>query len=225
MRLLHTSDWHLGQSLHQFDRTVEHQHFLRWLVDVLDTQDIDVLLVAGDIFDNANPPTSAQALLNQFLTEARRRVPHLQIILTAGNHDSPARLDAISPLLHWIDATAVGSLPRLPDGSCDASRCVVPLRDRNGHIAAWCLALPFLRPSDLPAQADADQPYLEGIRRVYHEAIAYARQQATPGQALIAMGHCHVRGGQTSEHSERNVLIGGAEALPVSLFPDDVSYV
>lgn len=224
MRLLHTSDWHLGQSLHQFDRTAEHQHFLRWLVETLDQQRIDVLLVAGDIFDNANPSTSAQALLNQFLTEARRRVPHLQIVLTAGNHDSPGRLDALSPLLNWIDATVVGSLPYGKTGH-DWSRCVLPLRNRQGDPAAWCIALPFLRPTDLPAQPQTEQPYLEGMQRIYQEAIAYARAQSAPGQALIAMGHCHVRGGQTSEHSERNLLIGGAEALPTSLFPADLAYV
>src|SRR5690606_1090733 len=143
---------------------------------------------------------------------------------TAGNHDSPGRLDALSPLLNWIDASVVGSLPAGKTGP-DWSRCVLPLRNRDGKLAAWCVALPFLRPTDLPVPTEAEQPYLDGMRHLYQQAIAYAREQAGPGQALIAMGHCHVRGGQTSEHSERNLLIGGAEALPASLFPADLAYV
>lgn len=221
MRLLHTSDWHLGQSLHQFERNTEHQHFLRWLVDTLEAQRIDVLLVAGDIFDNANPSTRAQALLNQFLTEARQRVPHLQIVLTAGNHDSPGRLEALRPLLNWIDATVVGSLS-VVNQRIDWSRCVFPLRNRQGEVAAWCLALPFLRPTDFPA---SERSYLQNMQAMYQQALDHALEQAGPEQALIAMGHCHVRGGQTSEESERNLLIGGAEALPASMFPESISYV
>ena len=92
MRLLHTSDWHLGQTLHNHDRTYEHQCFLDWLADTLVEERIDVLLIAGDIFDTANPSSSAQRQLYRFLQQARARVPHLQVVVIAGNHDSPGRL-------------------------------------------------------------------------------------------------------------------------------------
>ena len=72
MRLLHTSDWHLGQSLHQYDRTFEHERFLEWLIDTLVSESVDVLLIAGDVFDNSNPSAVAQSLLYRFLTEAHR---------------------------------------------------------------------------------------------------------------------------------------------------------
>ncbi|RYE93297.1 MAG: exonuclease subunit SbcD, partial [Oxalobacteraceae bacterium] len=73
MRLLHTSDWHLGQTLHNFDRTWEHQRFLDWLLDTLVAEDIDALLIAGDIFDNANPSAASQRQLYHFLQQARAR--------------------------------------------------------------------------------------------------------------------------------------------------------
>jgi exonuclease SbcD len=89
MRLLHTSDWHLGQSLNQYDRSFEHARFLGWLLDTLEAEKVDALVIAGDVFDSTNPSAASQTQLYQFLTQARRRVPHLGIVMTAGNHDSP----------------------------------------------------------------------------------------------------------------------------------------
>ncbi len=92
MKLLHTSDWHLGQTLHQHEREAEHARFLAWLLDTLQAEQIDALLVAGDVFDNTNPSAASQAMLYRFLAQARQRVPHLNIVITAGNHDSPGRM-------------------------------------------------------------------------------------------------------------------------------------
>lgn len=124
MRILHTSDWHLGQTLHQFDRSHEHARFFSWLLDTLQVQEVDVLLIAGDVFDNNNPSAAAQTQLYHFLTEARRRIPHLNIVMTAGNHDSPGRLEAPAPFLSLIDACVVGQINRTGDG-IDLNRLVV----------------------------------------------------------------------------------------------------
>jgi exonuclease SbcD len=97
LRLLHTSDWHLGHALHGVDRTYEHERLLAWLVEAVERESVDAVLVAGDVFDAANPPTEAQALWYRFLAEAWRRVPHLQIVAIGGNHDSAARLDSTDP--------------------------------------------------------------------------------------------------------------------------------
>ena len=108
MRLLHTSDWHLGQTLHDFDRGDEHQRFLNWLLDALEAEQIDALLIAGDIFDNPNPSADAQKQFYHFLTEAKRRMPHLDIVIIAGNHDSAGRLEAPASLLQVLGVTVVG---------------------------------------------------------------------------------------------------------------------
>lgn len=142
MKLLHTSDWHLGQSLNQFDRSFEHAQFLSWLLDTLESEQVDTLLIAGDVFDNTNPSAASQTQLYQFLTQARRRVPHLGIVMTAGNHDSPGRLEAPAPFLSLFDASVVGQIGRSVDG-VDLNRIVVPLKNHTGQVAAWCIAMPF----------------------------------------------------------------------------------
>jgi exonuclease SbcD len=224
MRLIHTSDWHLGQTLHQFDRVHEHGRFLDWLLDTLVAEEADALLVAGDVFDNANPSSVSQVQLYRFLTEARRRVPHLNIVLTAGNHDSPARLEAPAPFLALLDAAVVGHVARAEEGA-DPDRLLVPLRDASGEIRAWCIAMPFLRPGDLPRVEGAEDPYSAGIEALYRQAFALAKARRAPGQAIVAMGHCHLTGGQVSEESERRIVIGGAEALPAAIFDPGIAYV
>ncbi len=230
MRLLHTSDWHLGQTLHNFDRTYEHACFLDWLVETLAAEEIDVLLIAGDIFDNANPSAAAHRQLYRFLQQAKAKVPHLQVVVIAGNHDSPGRLEAPTPLLEAHGTVVVGNVGRTPDGAIDLERLLVPLRDRAGKVAAWCLAIPFLRPGDVPramleAEETALDPYLHGTTLLYRQAFALAQSRCTGGEAIVAMGHCHMVDGQSSQDSERRIVIGGTEALPATMFDPQVAYV
>ncbi|MFD2368322.1 exonuclease SbcCD subunit D C-terminal domain-containing protein [Pseudoduganella sp. GCM10020061] len=226
MRILHTSDWHLGQALHHYDRSYEHQCFLDWLVDQVVEQDADALLVAGDVFDNANPPASAQKQLYQFLQRLHTRAPRLDVVIIAGNHDSPARLEAPGPLLELHNARVVGAPVRTAGGEIDIERMLVPLHDRTGAVAAWCIAIPFLRPGDVPrADTGAEgDPYLNGIALLYRQAFDLAMQRRTSGQAIVAMGHCHMLEGQSSVDSERRIVIGGTEALPATIFDPCVAY-
>ena len=224
MRLLHTSDWHLGQTLNQFDRSFEHAHFLGWLLDTLETEKIDAMVIAGDVFDSANPSAASQTQLYQFLTQARRRVPHLGIVMTAGNHDSPGRMEAPAPFLSLFDARVVGQIGRSGEG-VDWDRIVVPLKNHQGQVAAWCIAMPFLRQSDVPRVEGASDAYVAGVGVLYANAYEFAVSKRIPGQAIIALGHCHITGGTTSEGSERRIVIGGSEALPVSVFDPGIAYV
>lgn len=230
MRLLHTSDWHLGQTLHNFDRTYEHQRFLDWLLDTIVAEEADALLIAGDVFDNSNPSAVAQRQLYRFLQQARARAPQLDIVIIAGNHDSPGRLEAPGPLLEAHGTRVVGHVVRDAEGSIDLERFIVPLTGKDGNVKAWCVAIPFLRPGDVPRVAsqaagdDAFDAYLAGIRLLYQQAYDLARERAAGGQAILAMGHCHMVGGDSSPDSERRIVIGGTEALPASMFGPDVAY-
>ena len=224
MRLLHTSDWHLGQTLHNYDRGWEHQCFLDWLVDTIVAEQADVLLVAGDVFDNANPSAQSQRQLYQFLQRARERAPQLQVVVIAGNHDSPGRLEAPSPLLEVHGATVVGNVVRGADGEIDAARMLVPLAGRDGAVKAWCMAVPFLRPGDVPRVEGDGDPYLHGIAALYRQVFEQARQRCAEGQAIVAMGHCHMVDGQSSQDSERRIVIGGTDALPASMFDPSLAY-
>ncbi|TFW21334.1 exonuclease SbcCD subunit D C-terminal domain-containing protein [Duganella callida] len=232
MRLLHTSDWHLGLSLHNFERHYEHQRFLDWLLDAIVAEQADALLIAGDIYDNANPSAASQKQLYRFLRQAKERVPHLNLIIIAGNHDSPGRLDAPGPLLEAHGTRVVGAVQRNADGEIDLESLVLPLTGRDGAVAAWCLAVPFLRPGDVPrvpapeeAGAEAADPYLAGIALLYQQALQLAQSRRQDGQAIIAMGHCHMVDGQMSSDSERRIVIGGTEMLPAGIFDPAIAYV
>jgi len=225
LRILHTSDWHLGHQLHGLPRTREHAAFLTWLLDTLDQREADALLIAGDVFETANPPAVAQQMWFDFLGRARRRRPDLDIVVIGGNHDSAARLDAPHPILRALGIAVVGGLPRATDGSLDPARLVLPLRDADGAVAAWVAAVPFLRPADLPRVEGDGDPLVDGVRALYAQALTLARGQQQDGQAVVAMGHCYMVGTALSELSERRVLGGNQHALPVDLFPDDLAYV
>ncbi len=218
VRILHTSDWHLGHALHDLPRDREHAGFLRWLLDTLDAEAIDAVLVSGDIFDAGNPPATALAAWYGFLAEAHRRRPHLTVVAIAGNHDSPARLTAPAALLAGVGARVIGSIARDGAGRLDAARLVVPLADASGAVRAVVAAVPYLRPGDV----DGDRG--DAVRAVFADAVAAARARRQPDQALLAMGHLHLAGGEPSTASERRLTIGGREVIGGG-FADDVAYV
>ena len=224
MRLFHTSDWHLGQNLHGQERDFEHACFLEWLLRQLKLAQPDVLLIAGDIFDTVNPPVKAQERLYDFIVSAHEQQPLLTIVMIAGNHDSGSRIELPAPLMRRLRTHALGRVMWLDDGQLDAERLLLPLPNASGEIAAWCLALPFLRPAEVTGAHLGDN-YLRGIGQVHEWLIEAANAKRQPGQALVAISHAHMAGGSVSEDSERSLIIGNAEALPASLFGSSISYV
>lgn len=234
MKLIHTADWHLGQTFHGQERHAEQRAFLDWLLATLEARRPDALLIAGDIFDVVNPSLRAQEMLYDFIVEAHQRLPQLTIVMIAGNHDSGNRIELPAPLMQRLNTHALGRVSWLDDGWLDAERLLVPLTDADGEVRAWCLALPFLRPAEVtggtaPSGDETDDAsrntYVTGITRVHQQLIDAARERRAPGQALIAMSHAHLHGAAVSEASERPIVIGGEESIPASLFPDDIAYV
>ncbi len=228
LRLWHTADWHLGQSFHNFDREYEHAQFLEWMLQQLKERRPDVLLLSGDVFDSINPPASAQRRFYSFLQTARAALPGLQMVITAGNHDAAARLEAPADLLESLQISVVGTVSRNAEGRILLSKFIVPVKNALGQVKALVLALPYLRPADVPLLPEANNPYLDGIRDLYHQVTAEAtrlRDRLYPEAALIALGHCHMQEGAESRDSERRIIIGGAEALGKDAFPQELAYV
>ncbi len=225
LRLLHTSDWHLGHQLHDLSREAEHAAFLAWLLERVEEHEVDALLIAGDVFHTANPSAAATRQWYDFLAAAGDRFPALEVIAIAGNHDSAGRIEAPAPLLPPRH-TIVGRTHRREGGDLDLERMLVPVRDARGNVAAWVLAVPFLRPQDLPPdpQARGVDYLVQGTRRVYRELANLARTRARPGQPIVAMGHLHMISSSVSEGSERRVF-GGAEHVPAEAFPPTLAYV
>ena len=175
LRLIHTADWHLGQTFFGYDREAEHEAFLGFLTNLLVERQTDVLLIAGDVFDVTNPSAGAQRRFYRFLREANRLNPGLQIVIIAGNHDSAIRLEAPNPLLEELNTSIVGIVGRTDSGEIDLASLVIPLRNRAGEREALCLAVPFLRQGDYPAAPEGElDSYVAGIGRMYRRLYAYA---------------------------------------------------
>ncbi len=219
MRVVHTSDWHLGQELYGFDRSVEQESFLDWLADQVESLAADALVVTGDVFDAVNPPVPAQRRLYRFLHRVTDSMPALQIVIVAGNHDSAARIELPAPLLDAERVTLVGGIPRV-NGTLEPARALTTLRDNSGRARVLCAALPYLRPGDLPAVPQGEC----AVRALY--ALVFDAAQAVRGRLpLLFTGHLHVQGGQVSELSERRIMVGGEAAVSAEIFPASVDYV
>ncbi len=226
MRILHTSDWHLGHTLHDHPREQEHRAFLTWLLETMSVEQVDALIICGDIFDSANPSAQSQKIWYGFLAEAHQLLPQLDIVVIGGNHDSAARLNAPSPLLGALRTHVTGGLPYLEDGDIDWQQLIVPLHDRSDTVTAWLAAVPFLRQADLPPASDeSEDALIAGTRKRYADVLEILRTRKQEGQALIMTGHCYLAGSALSELSERKILGGNQHALPDDIFPDDVTYV
>jgi exonuclease SbcD len=214
MKIIHTADWHLGQSFFDYDRKEEHLIFLSWLKEQIQKHSIDLLLIAGDIFDSPNPSADSQKIYYHFLRDVTEENKNLQIIITAGNHDSAARLEAPSPLLEQFNISVKGVIGRLEDGSIDLASLIVPIT-----AGGTCLAVPYIRHGDYPSA----EIYADGVSKLYKELYDYAKDRETP---LIAMGHLQATGSEISvnDRSERTI-IGGLEAISPESFAKDIAYV
>lgn len=214
MKILHTADWHLGNSFHGHDRTEEHRHFLSWLIDVLREKMPDVLVIAGDVYDTPNPAATAEQMLFDFLLQATETVPGLQIVLTAGNHDSAGRIEAPAELLKRHNIYVRGVLHRT-EKEPHFDYYILPLSRRNGNEAeVVCLALPYLRSCDYPAGMSTE----EGIRYYYDNCMRRLRKSPFRGLPVISVAHFYAAGASVcrNEHSER-LVVGGQDCVDVGV--------
>ena len=230
MRILHTSDWHLGQHFIGKSRAAEHQAFFGWLQQQIIEWEVDVVLVAGDIFDTATPPSYARELYHQLIVDLQPT--GVQLVLLGGNHDSVAVLQESASLLKCLHTTVV------PGYQTDLQAHLLPLRTKQGQVGAVLAAVPFLRPRDLSLREDGkSQPgqsadekssqLQQQISAVYQElyqaaAVLGAELQAQQKQIaplpLLATGHLTTVGASSTE-SVRDIYIGTLEALPASCLP------
>ena len=221
LKILHTADWHLGQTFYEYDRSFEHAEFLSWLTTTISEKEIDVLLISGDIFDVSNPSAASMSLFYRFLKEVTSKNSKLQIICIAGNHDSAARLEAPKTILEVFNVSVIGSVEWTTDKTIDYEKLIIPLINRSGAVEAFCLAIPFLRPGDYPN----DKGYAAGVESVYLNGIDFLNTIRKPDQAIIVLGHLHTLDAKVTEDdkSERKIL-GGLEYVPISAFPDEITY-
>ncbi|MEI4272318.1 exonuclease SbcCD subunit D [Klenkia sp. LSe6-5] len=211
MRLLHTSDWHVGRSLHGTDLLAEQEAVLSSLADVVRAEGVDVVLVAGDVYDRAVPSADATGVLDRVLS--RLRGAGAAVVLTPGNHDSARRLGFASGLL-----AVSGVHVRATTASLDEP---VLLSDEHGEVAFY--GLPFLEPEVARHELGADLP--RSHQAVLSAAMVKVRADLyfRPGVRSVVLAHAFVQGGLPSD-SERDIAVGGVDVVSASVF-DGVDYV
>jgi exonuclease SbcD len=226
MRLLHTSDWHLGQNFMGKSRQAEHQALIDWLVTQIHEHAVDAVLIAGDVFDTGTPPSYARELYSQLVV--RLHEAGVALLILGGNHDSVATLRESSALLERLSASVVPSA----DTPQNQVR-TLPLRRTGGETTPGCVvcAIPFIRARDVmqsefgQSAADKQQLLLRSIQ-TYYQAVfeaANAHREKLSSELgrklpLIATGHLTTVGASTTE-SVREIYVGSLDAFPTSAFP------
>lgn len=217
MRIIHTSDWHLGQHFMGKTREAEHSEFIQWLLRTVKQESVDALIIAGDIFDTATPPSYARAMYNQFIVRLQKTCCN-HLVIVGGNHDSVATLNESRELLACLNTTVIGGLTDNPEEQ------VITLRDQTGRKGAVICAIPFIRPREvLESRAgeqgsEKQQALQTAIAQHYKNIFHLAQKQANSQLPIIATGHLTTVGGQVSD-SEREIYIGSLSAFPSSAFP------
>ena len=215
MRLLHTSDWHIGRSLHGTDLLAEQEAVLSGLARIVTEESVDAVLVAGDVYDRAVPSADATAVLSRVVARIRRA--GAEVVLTPGNHDSARRLGTFSELL-----AAGGLHVRAETAKLDEP---VLLADEHGEVAVY--GLPFLEPE--VARHELGLTGGQGGGKSHEAVLATAMERVRtdlflrPGARSIVLAHAFVGGGVPSE-SERDICVGGVDLVPAPVF-DGVDYV
>ncbi len=224
MKILHTADWHLGQKYRQqIDRIEEHRWVFDWLKDIIAKEKVDILLVAGDIFDTTNPPNNARQLYYDFLMDAKEAGCR-HIVITGGNHDSPSMLNAPNELTRRLGIHVVGCV------TSDLADEVIELKNEADELEAVIAAVPFLRDRDLksatPGESGEERidKIKAGIRKHYADLAEYMIPYGKMDIPLITTGHLYARGA-TASASQNNIYIGDMENIAADDFPEIFDYV
>ncbi|MFA6302201.1 MAG: exonuclease SbcCD subunit D C-terminal domain-containing protein [Legionella sp.] len=233
MKVLHTSDWHLGRTIYGHKRYDEFTAFLNWLIETIQNNDIDILIIAGDIFDTSTPSNKSQELYYRFLFNvANSQCRHVVVI--GGNHDSPSFLDAPKELLRALNVYIVGAMT---DNPADE---VIVLKDKANNPEALVCAVPYLRDKDLrTAEAgetvdDKNTKLIQGLKNHYNNVCAVAenlqgkfKQEYSGLQVpIIGMGHLFAAGGKTIDgDGVRELYVGSLAHVTASIFPSSIDYL
>lgn len=229
MKILHTSDWHLGRTLYsKKERHEEHAAFLEWLLHTIKDNSINLLLIVGDIFDTVSPSSSSQKMYYDFLIKVKQ-VGCENVIVVGGNHDSPSFLNAPKDILAALNVTIIGNATE------NIKDEIIVVRDSSGNPNIIVCGVPFLRERDISRFAegesytDRSKRINQNIKKHYEEIAKLAediRTELGREVPIIATGHLSVAGGQRNEDDGvRETYIGNIEAVGSDIFPDTFEYV
>ncbi len=231
MKILHTSDWHLGRSLYGRKRYEEFSAFLDWLAQTIEKEKVDALLVAGDVFDTSTPSNRAQELYYRFLSRVSTSCCH-HVVVIAGNHDSPTFLNAPKELLRALNVYVIGSMT-------DELADEVFVLHKDDKPEAIVCAVPYLRDKDIrtvePGETtdDKNAKLILGLKNHYADVCTIAEQKRSefeknghPGLPIVAMGHLFTAGGKTVDgDGVRELYVGSLAHVGEDVFPPSIDYL
>ncbi len=242
MKILHTSDWHLGRSLYGKKRYVEFEAFLEWLAQTIEDEEVDALLVAGDVFDTSTPSNRAQELYYRFLCRVSTSCCR-HVVIIAGNHDSPSFLNAPKELLRALNVYVIGSMTDDPADEVIVLRNNPQISQLDADsVEAIVCAVPYLRDKDIrlvePGETidDKNRKLIEGLKKHYEEVVEIAEttrnnlrksaQSADKYIPIIAMGHLFTAGGKTLDgDGVRELYVGSLAHVGEEVFPSAIDYL
>jgi exonuclease SbcD len=224
LKIIHTADWHLGQTFLQKSRMEEHQLFLDWLLVTIQTQEIDVVIVAGDIFDVSSPSVEAINKYHYFLLEAYKLNVHVVII--GGNHDSASRLNSYKAIFKLLNVSIIG-------GEHDNVGEIIPLFKRGStDIAAVVAAVPYLRDGDIRKISEGETIneahglFTSEVKKHYDDLLEQAKSKH-PNVPVIGTAHLYITGCVLSEPAEKRMhsLVGTLGQIPSAVFSGGYDYI
>lgn len=223
MKILHTSDWHLGHTLHDHDREEEQRDFLQQLVTIIDRERPDAMVVCGDIFDRPQPPLWARELYTETLLKILDSYPAIQMVITAGNHDSKSSLQLEGKVWKRLNICVIGQVERNEDGSFNLSRHIVPVKDRDGQPLGFIIAVPHIYESAFPVLSE-EVPQEERQQYFYQALLDEAARQNPQGLPVVLTAHTAVSGSNFAGHDFNN-YIGGIDTVGQETFGTGYDYL
>lgn len=222
MKIIHTSDWHLGQAFYNYDRSDEHKDMLRQIVEIVGKEQPDALLVSGDIYHTGNPSNAAVEIYNKALLQMHLACPSMQIVVIAGNHDSAARLVVNNALWQHFKVSILGQVARNDDAAhtplYDAN--IISIRDGQGDVLGYVAAVPHCYESNFPAD-DASLQREERLRAYFQGLLDYVGTLNASGKPVVVMAHLAVSGCNMAGHD----AIGGMETKELAALGAGYDYL
>lgn len=222
MKIIHTSDWHLGQVFYDYDRSEEQRDMLRQITDIVSSEKPDALVVSGDIFHTGSPSSAAMEMYNQAILAMHDACPSMQIVVTAGNHDSAARLVVNNVLWEHFDVNVVGYVEKNKDENRtpDYASQLIKVCKPDAGLIGYIVAIPHCYESNYPTS----NPELQRGDRMndYYRGLAeYVNSVNTEGLPVVLMAHLAVAGCNLAGHD----VIGGMESKNASIFGAAFDYI
>lgn len=220
MKILHTSDWHLGHTLYNYDRSQEQQAFLEQLSRIVAEEKPDAMVVSGDIYHYSTPSATTQKMYTDGMLEIHRACPEMAIVVTAGNHDSSSKLEIDSNLWNHFGVKVVGNIERNQE-EVNLGKHIVEVRDKEGELKGYIIAVPHVYPQNFP-MLDTETPREERQARFFQTLQDEVEKINTDELPVVLMAHLSIEGSDRTGHDE---TAGGIEYVPISSMGEGYDYL